>query len=1177
VARLPQPGGDNGTWGDVLNDFLSQALRPDGLIRDNAVTANTLAPNSVTNAAIASDAVNATSIADGSITNALIADGTIAEAKLASAVQAKLDNPTIADATTSTKGKVQLAGDLAGTAASPQVAKLQGIAVSGTPVTGNVLTASSTTAASWTAPPSAPVSSVAGKTGVVTLSSTDITDATTTGKAVLTAADAAAARAAIGAGTASTKMDVGLGNVDNTSDVNKPVSTAQQTALDGKTANLVPTAVTTSAYTAAVNDLIPADASSAAFTINLPTAPADKARVVVKKIDSTTNVVTLTLGGSDVFNKSGGGTTLTLSLQNQAVVLQYKASGAIWYVVSTDVPLGGLDNRYAPITQSSSRLPLNTKLRGGNITVKPSGGSWGGLWSEWDWNNWIKPQVDRAIALGLNAIRIIGAPEVVMNPAAIPAQISQATYDSHWKQLADYTAQNNMWLYPSIATEWAFHGYTGAPNNFQDATATACITTTAAALATQSNVIGFDIFQEGSGQSSGLVLADVLAMYAAIRAVAPGIPLTTSNSSGGFGSAPAFWTDTSSLQYQIHTSAGGSDFVDLHVYLDGVLPTDIDFLFNALGKPFLFGEFGDGQDQTTGAQTARYVAMAGMHNRAGILGSFLWALADQGTATTSQYGVWDNTGFAGPAFPAASTAPLSVTSGKRTNMTNILPTFNRTDTPATPYRAPNDLSPIQSRPLNLVSGNVYGWVVGANTSISAGSHGLAIAATGIGATLAGTSATNGRPPTLPSTPYVAEATFLSALTSRAVSLNIDWYDSTNTYISSSTQVFGIDSSSAPCPLTCVATSPSNAAYRAVVCRVLDVRQAAGEIHYVNDVSTRLYSGIVGATPPPLLVKNLVYVISVSATAVAVPGVRFIYKVTGTTTLTLPTAVSNTSGYVIINADASATVTIATTSTQTIPVTSLSPGESIEVVSDNANWQVTSSFGTPPGVHASTHELGGTDPIRLDQLALPTAAVAFNAQKAIGLAAGVAATDAANVGQIPSGEIMLGRAPAGALWTNLDRGNIAIGASIGAFSSGTPRGILGSLSVAKTLTGLKFLTGTTAAVTPTNWWVCITNTSGTVLAVSADQTTTAIPASTVITVPFTAPTLIPAGGFYAFIMVVAATVPTIAGVTGLLNSPAIAPVFSGNSTTTGQTTPPAIAGSIGVPTAQSASQHWCWAY
>lgn len=31
-----------------------------------------------------------------------------------------------------------------------------------------------------------------------------------------------------------TKTDIGLGNVDNTSDTNKPISTATQTALDGK-------------------------------------------------------------------------------------------------------------------------------------------------------------------------------------------------------------------------------------------------------------------------------------------------------------------------------------------------------------------------------------------------------------------------------------------------------------------------------------------------------------------------------------------------------------------------------------------------------------------------------------------------------------------------------------------------------------------------------------------------------------------------------------------------------------------------------------------------------------------------------------------------------------------------------------------------------------------------------
>ena len=56
-----------------------------------------------------------------------------------------------------------------------------------------------------TAYPSAPVSSVAGKTGVVTLA----------------------------------KADVGLGNVDNTTDAAKPVSTAQQLALDNKQAKAI--------------------------------------------------------------------------------------------------------------------------------------------------------------------------------------------------------------------------------------------------------------------------------------------------------------------------------------------------------------------------------------------------------------------------------------------------------------------------------------------------------------------------------------------------------------------------------------------------------------------------------------------------------------------------------------------------------------------------------------------------------------------------------------------------------------------------------------------------------------------------------------------------------------------------------------------------------------------------
>jgi hypothetical protein len=50
------------------------------------------------------------------------------------------------------------------------------------------------------------------------------------------------------------KTAVGLGNVDNTTDANKPVSTAQQTALDAKTNKLIVTNRQTASYTLVLGD-----------------------------------------------------------------------------------------------------------------------------------------------------------------------------------------------------------------------------------------------------------------------------------------------------------------------------------------------------------------------------------------------------------------------------------------------------------------------------------------------------------------------------------------------------------------------------------------------------------------------------------------------------------------------------------------------------------------------------------------------------------------------------------------------------------------------------------------------------------------------------------------------------------------------------------------------------------
>lgn len=90
---------------------------------------------------------------------------------------------------------------------------------------------------SWTqlTYPTAPVTSVAGKTGAVTLVPADVGAATA---AQGSKADTAVQPADL------TKAAVGLGNVDNTSDANKPVSGPQQTALDGK----VPTSRTVAGH-----------------------------------------------------------------------------------------------------------------------------------------------------------------------------------------------------------------------------------------------------------------------------------------------------------------------------------------------------------------------------------------------------------------------------------------------------------------------------------------------------------------------------------------------------------------------------------------------------------------------------------------------------------------------------------------------------------------------------------------------------------------------------------------------------------------------------------------------------------------------------------------------------------------------------------------------------------------
>ena len=120
-------------------------------------------------------------------------------------------------------------------------------------------------------------------------------------------------------------------------------------AAIGGAASLVMTAVKTSAYSAAPLDYVRADATTGSLTVTLPNAPAAGTTIGVKMTGTSgTNTVTVACAGSDVFNKTGGGTTFTLSTLNQGAVFQYGA-GAIWLIASSDFALSSLDGRYPPI------------------------------------------------------------------------------------------------------------------------------------------------------------------------------------------------------------------------------------------------------------------------------------------------------------------------------------------------------------------------------------------------------------------------------------------------------------------------------------------------------------------------------------------------------------------------------------------------------------------------------------------------------------------------------------------------------------------------------------------------------------------------------------------------------------------------------------------------------------
>lgn len=195
MARLPIPGSDTGKWGDVLNEFLGVEHNADGTLKSSASL------DKKEDRANRGAAAGYASLDSSTKVPAVqLGSGTADSGTFLRGDRTWVAAPTAVDATSGSKGVVQLTGDLGGSAASPTVPGLAN---------------------------KQPLNSVLTTIGALAPQDNDILQLKSGAWANRTIAQ-------FKTDLSITKADINLSNVDNTSDADKPVSTVQQTALNAK-------------------------------------------------------------------------------------------------------------------------------------------------------------------------------------------------------------------------------------------------------------------------------------------------------------------------------------------------------------------------------------------------------------------------------------------------------------------------------------------------------------------------------------------------------------------------------------------------------------------------------------------------------------------------------------------------------------------------------------------------------------------------------------------------------------------------------------------------------------------------------------------------------------------------------------------------------------------------------
>jgi hypothetical protein len=329
MARLPQPGADSGTWGDVLNDFLTQSLNTDGTLKDVGVVAakaedNTVVHNAGDESVGGVKTFSASPIVPTPTANTQAANKSYVDSTAAGGAP---------DATTTTKGIVQLAGDLSGTATSPQIAA--GVIVD------TDVNASAGIAQSKVANLTTDLASKETPAGAQTKVDTHVNDTTAAHAASSIAFTPTGTVAAtnVQAAIAEVAGEAGSGNMSTTT--YDPAGVNQQ--LVGTTATQT---LTNKTITDSTNNLTASGLRTATSTVNVSSATAPSSGQVLTATSGTAATWQTAGGSPDATTGSKGIVQLSGDLAGTATSPQI-ASGAI---VDADV------NASAAIAESKLSL-----------------------------------------------------------------------------------------------------------------------------------------------------------------------------------------------------------------------------------------------------------------------------------------------------------------------------------------------------------------------------------------------------------------------------------------------------------------------------------------------------------------------------------------------------------------------------------------------------------------------------------------------------------------------------------------------------------------------------------------------------------------------------------------------------------------------------------------------------